>query len=84
MIEVVICSAVRTAIGNFFGALSSLSATELGGIVIEEAVKRALARGGPGGGAPWGRGGQSGVFFPWGGGGGWGGASWGELPLRSG
>jgi acetyl-CoA C-acetyltransferase len=41
MKEVVICSAVRTAIGNFFGALSSLSATELGGIVIEEAVKRA-------------------------------------------
>ena len=44
MIEVVICSAVRTAIGNFFGALSSLSATELGGIVIEEAVKRAGIR----------------------------------------
>ena len=41
MKEVVICSAVRTAIGNFFGALSSLSATELGGIVIEEAVRRA-------------------------------------------
>jgi acetyl-CoA C-acetyltransferase len=41
MKEVVICSAVRTAIGNFFGAMSSLSATELGGIVIEEAVKRA-------------------------------------------
>ncbi len=41
MTEVVICSAVRTAIGNFFGALSSLSATELGGIVIEEAVQRA-------------------------------------------
>ena len=44
MKEVVICSAVRTAIGNFFGALSSLSATELGGIVIEEAVKRAGVR----------------------------------------
>jgi len=40
MREVVITSAVRTAIGNFLGALSSLSATELGGIVIEEAVKR--------------------------------------------
>ena len=40
MREVVITSAVRTAIGNFLGALSSLSATELGRIVIEEAVKR--------------------------------------------
>jgi acetyl-CoA C-acetyltransferase len=36
----VITSAVRTAIGNFLGALSSFSATELGGKVIEEAVKR--------------------------------------------
>lgn len=36
----VITSAVRTAIGNFLGALSSLSATELGGKVIAEAVKR--------------------------------------------
>src|SRR5512136_2678394 len=41
MKEVVICSAVRTAIGNFFGALSPLSATELGGIVIKEAIRRA-------------------------------------------
>jgi acetyl-CoA C-acetyltransferase len=41
MKEVVIASAVRTAIGNFFGALSSLSATDLGGKVIEEAVRRA-------------------------------------------
>jgi acetyl-CoA C-acetyltransferase len=41
MREVMICSAVRTAIGNFFGSLSSFTATELGGIVIEEAVKRA-------------------------------------------
>jgi acetyl-CoA C-acetyltransferase len=40
MREVVITSAVRTAIGNFLGALSPLSATELGGKVIEEAVKR--------------------------------------------
>jgi acetyl-CoA C-acetyltransferase len=40
MKEVVITSAVRTAIGNFFGALSPFSATELGGKVIEEAVKR--------------------------------------------
>src|SRR5512136_1249537 len=44
MREVVICSAVRTPIGNFFGALSSFSATELGGIVIGEAIKRAGIR----------------------------------------
>jgi acetyl-CoA C-acetyltransferase len=41
MKEVMICSAVRTPIGNFLGGLSSFSATELGGIVIEEVVKRA-------------------------------------------
>ncbi len=40
MREVVITSAVRTPIGNFFGALSSLTATELGAVVIDEAVKR--------------------------------------------
>ena len=40
MKEVVITSAVRTAIGNFLGALYSFSATELGGKVIEEAVRR--------------------------------------------
>lgn len=40
MKEVVITSAVRTAIGNFLGALSPFSATELGGKVIEEAVRR--------------------------------------------
>jgi len=40
MREVVITSAVRTPIGNFLGALSSFSATDLGGWVIEEAVKR--------------------------------------------
>jgi acetyl-CoA C-acetyltransferase len=40
MREVVITSAVRTAIGNFLGALSPLSATELGGKVIEEALRR--------------------------------------------
>ncbi len=40
MREVVITSAVRTAVGNFLGALSSFSATELGGKVIEEAVRR--------------------------------------------
>ncbi len=40
----VITSAVRTAIGNFLGALSSFSATELGGKVIEEAVRRSNIR----------------------------------------
>src|SRR5512139_2575831 len=40
MRDVVITSAVRTAIGNFLGALSSFSATEFGGKVIEEAVRR--------------------------------------------
>jgi len=44
MKEVVITGAVRTAIGNFLGALSPLSATELGGRVIEEAVKRSGIR----------------------------------------
>jgi acetyl-CoA C-acetyltransferase len=40
MREVVITSAVRTAVGNFLGALSSYSATDLGGLVIEEALRR--------------------------------------------
>src|SRR3990172_6646017 len=35
---------VRTAIGNFFGGLSSFTATELGGKVIEEAVRRSKIR----------------------------------------
>jgi acetyl-CoA C-acetyltransferase len=39
--EVVIVSAVRTPIANFSGGLSSLSAVELGKIVILEAIKRA-------------------------------------------
>ena len=41
MNEVVIVAAVRTPIGNFGGALSSLSATELGAIAIREALNRA-------------------------------------------
>lgn len=41
MKEVVIVSAVRTAIGNFGGSLASLSATELGVITAKEAIKRA-------------------------------------------
>jgi acetyl-CoA C-acetyltransferase len=39
--EVVIVSAVRTAIGNFMGSLSSLSATDLGSITIQAALERA-------------------------------------------
>jgi len=41
MKEVVIVSAVRTPIGSFLGSLSSLTAPQLGAIVIKEAVKRA-------------------------------------------
>jgi acetyl-CoA C-acetyltransferase len=41
MREVVIVSAARTAIGNFGGSLSGLSAVELGKIAAEEAIKRA-------------------------------------------
>lgn len=41
MKEVVIVSAVRTAIANFQGGLSGFSATELGGLVIEEVIQRA-------------------------------------------
>ncbi len=39
--EIVIVSAVRTPVGKFLGALSSLSAVELGAIAIREAVHRA-------------------------------------------
>jgi len=39
--EIVIVSAVRTPVGKFQGALSSLSAIDLGAIVIREAVSRA-------------------------------------------
>jgi acetyl-CoA C-acetyltransferase len=41
MKEVVIISAVRTPIGSFGGSLAALSATDLGGIAIRAAVKRA-------------------------------------------
>jgi acetyl-CoA C-acetyltransferase len=41
MREAVIVSAVRTPIGNFDGALSTLGATQLGALVIEEAIRRA-------------------------------------------
>jgi acetyl-CoA C-acetyltransferase len=41
MQEVVIVAGCRTPIGSFEGALSPLSATQLGAIVVEEAVNRA-------------------------------------------
>ncbi|MDI3547518.1 MAG: acetyl-CoA C-acetyltransferase [Halanaerobiales bacterium] len=41
MREVVIASAVRTAIGSFGGTLKDIEVTELGAIVIKEALKRA-------------------------------------------
>ncbi len=41
MKEAVIVSAVRTPLGNFNGSLSSVGATDLGALVIEEAIKRA-------------------------------------------
>ncbi|CAI9001249.1 acetyl-CoA acetyltransferase [Brevibacillus sp. IT-7CA2] len=39
--EIVIASAVRTAIGSFQGTLAGVSATKLGGIVLEAALERA-------------------------------------------
>ena len=39
--EVVIVSAVRTAIGSFQGTLKEVPAITIGGIVIKEALKRA-------------------------------------------
>src|SRR5213596_1428482 len=39
--EAVIISAVRTPVGKFLGALKSFKATELGALVVREAVKRA-------------------------------------------
>jgi acetyl-CoA C-acetyltransferase len=40
MKEVVITSAVRTALGDFAGSLSGIDANKLGAIVIEEAIRR--------------------------------------------
>lgn len=45
MREVVIASAVRTAIGSFGGALKDVSAADLGALVIKEAVNRAGIKG---------------------------------------
>ena len=39
--DAVILSAVRTAVGKFQGSLSEITATQLGAIVVREAVKRA-------------------------------------------
>ena len=39
--EVVIVSAVRSAIGSFLGSLKDVPATELGATVIKEAIQRA-------------------------------------------
>lgn len=41
MKEVVIASAVRTAIGSFGGSLKDVPAAELGATVIKEAINRA-------------------------------------------
>ena len=41
MREAVIVSAVRTPLGSFNGSLSGIGATALGGMVIEEACRRA-------------------------------------------
>lgn len=41
MKDVVIVSATRTGVGNFNGGLASFSATELGSLVINEALRRA-------------------------------------------
>ncbi len=44
MRQVVIASAVRTAIGSFGGTLKDLPAAQLGGIVIKEVLRRARVR----------------------------------------
>ena len=41
MKDVVIVSACRTAVGDFAGSLSSISATDLGAMAIKEAIRRA-------------------------------------------
>ena len=41
MRDVVVVSACRTPIGDFSGSLSTVSATDLGALVIKEAVRRA-------------------------------------------
>jgi acetyl-CoA C-acetyltransferase len=41
MVDIVIVSATRTAIGSFGGALSAVPAPQLGTLVVEEAIRRA-------------------------------------------
>ncbi len=41
MREAVIVSAVRTPLGSFNGTLANMGATKLGGLIIEEAIRRA-------------------------------------------
>ena len=41
MEDIVIVSAARTAVGKFGGSLAKVAATELGSIVIREALARA-------------------------------------------
>ena len=45
MNEIYLISAVRTPVGSFNGSLSSLSAPQLGGFVIKEAMGRAKVEG---------------------------------------
>jgi acetyl-CoA C-acetyltransferase len=45
MSEIVIASAVRTAVGSFNGSLSSVPAHDLGAVVIKEALQRASVEG---------------------------------------
>ena len=44
MKDVVIVSGARTAVGSFGGSLKCLSVTDLGALVIKEAIKRAGLR----------------------------------------
>jgi acetyl-CoA C-acetyltransferase len=44
MRQVVIASAVRTAVGSFGGTLKDIPATQLGGLVIKEVLRRARVR----------------------------------------
>ncbi|MGH7381646.1 MAG: acetyl-CoA C-acyltransferase, partial [Candidatus Methylomirabilales bacterium] len=41
MEQAVVVSAVRTPVGKFGGSLKDISATKLGALVINEAIKRA-------------------------------------------
>lgn len=43
--EVVLCAAVRTAIGSYAGALKDLPATDLGAVAIREVLARTGLRG---------------------------------------